>query len=59
MAKDVFRKYVYSEYSFLLSPPKQKYPYFKFSVMHCEEKFPFLISFQRQFNDSNSMEHIC
>jgi hypothetical protein len=48
---DAFGKYVYSEYSFLLSPltvgcPKQKCPYFKFNVMHCEEKFHSLFHFR-------------
>jgi hypothetical protein len=50
MAKDAFGKYVYSEYSFLLSPltvgcPKQKYRYFKFNAIHCEEKFHSLFHF--------------
>ena len=51
MAKDPFGKYVYSEYSFLLPPltvgcPKQKYPYFKFNLRHCEEKFCSLFHFR-------------
>ena len=51
MAKDAFGKYVYSEYIILLSLltvgcPKQKYPYFKFNLIHCEEKFHSLFHFR-------------
>lgn len=51
MAKDAFGKYVYSEYSFLLSLltagcPEQKYPYFKFNLIHCEEKLHSLFHFR-------------